>query len=43
MEKIGKLFKENMKTSLKGFSKDILLRFPMEYCINSHLEDGQLP
>ena len=30
-EKIGKLLKGNMKTSLKGFSKDILRRFPMPH------------
>ena len=28
---------------MKVFSKDILPRFLMDNCINSHLEDGQLP
>ena len=36
------MLKGNMKTLLKGFSKYILSRFPMENCIyNSHSEDGQ--
>ena len=39
---IGKLLKGNMKTLLKGFSKDILPRFT-DNCSNSHLEEGQLP
>ena len=30
-EKIGKLSKGNMKTLMKGFSKDLLPRFPMPH------------